>query len=50
MIPRANLAEKLAHPSFLSDCPPLLLAGVRFDAEEDGALVDRELISRIDGD
>lgn len=46
---RANLAEKLAHPGFLTDCPPLLLAGVRFNAEEDRALVDRELISRIDG-
>jgi len=37
-----TLAGKLAHPGFLIDCAPLLLAGVGFYAEEDRAFGVRE--------
>ncbi len=46
---RNNLLEKLGHSGFLSDCVPLLRAGIEFAPQEDFALVDLELISRMAG-
>jgi predicted nucleotidyltransferase component of viral defense system len=44
---RDNLAAKMLHPGFRSDCPPLLRPGTPFDLEADWILVDRLLLSRL---
>lgn len=41
---RQNLEAKLGHPGFLSDCEPLLRAGVVLDLKQDAELVSRLLI------
>lgn len=47
---RENLAIKMKHPGFTSDCTPLLRPGIKFDLLADQALVDRLLLARLEGD
>ena len=47
---RKNLAAKLGHPGFQSDCMPLLRPGIPFDLQADQTLVDRLLLARLSGD
>ena len=42
-----NLAQKMKHPGFLSDVPPLLRPGLAYDAVEAHRLVEMELLSRL---
>ena len=44
---RDNLADKMDHPGFRSDCPPLLRPGTLFDLQADRMLVDRLLLARL---
>lgn len=45
---RDNLAAKMDHPGFRSDCSPLLRPGTPFDLQADRMLVDRLLLARLE--
>jgi len=47
---RENLAAKMEHPGFKSDCSPLLRPGVEFDLRADQKLVDDMLLARLAGE
>jgi len=47
---RENLAAKMEHPGFRSDCASLLRPGIEFDLKADQALVDSLLLARLAGD
>jgi predicted nucleotidyltransferase component of viral defense system len=47
---RENLAAKMEHPGFKSDCTPLLRPGIEFDLREAQALVDSLLLVRLAGE
>lgn len=47
---RDNLAAKMEHPGFKSDCTPLLRPGIEFDLRADQSLVDSLLLARLTGD
>lgn len=46
----ANMAAKIADPRFLTDAPPLLRTGVKYDPAEAWTRVHSALVSRLRGD
>jgi|SRR5665213_1424137 len=43
-----NLAQKMKHPGFMSDLPPLLRPGVAYDAAVAFSMVEKELLGRLE--
>lgn len=42
-----NLAQKMDHPGFLSDLPPLLRPGIPYDIEEARSLVEATVLALL---